>query len=442
MLLMNPALADDPAMIPLPTAVSESDFRPFSPQRARLGQLLFYDKLLSGNRNIACATCHHHGLASADGLSLGLGEGGVGLGVKRTPGEGESAVTRRIQRNAPALFNLGATEFQMLFHDGRLSVDADNEFHKGFNSPALEFLPEGLQSVLAAQAVFPLISEPEMAGHVDENEIAGARNRRFDYAWALVAKRVQGVAVYAQQFMAAFDDIAQGGDIKIHHIANALDDFMNAEWRTLNSPFDAYLRGDESALNTGQLRGMKLFYGKAQCATCHAGQLQTDHQFHSIALPQFGPGRTRQFDFKARDRGRINESDRPEDAYRFRTPSLRNVTATAPYGHNGAYKDLRGIVEHHLDPLGALERWTPEQLILPKFDAVENQDFLIQWDKQEQQQIRASAAIQKIALAASEVDAVLAFLGALTDEYALEGRLGEPDREKFSGLLLEDSIAQ
>ena len=67
-----------------------------------------------------------------------------------------------------------------------------------------------------------------------------------------------------------------------------------------------------------------------------------------------------------------------------------------------------GIVEHHLDPLGALERWTPEQLVLPRFDAVESQDFLIQWDKQEQQQIRASVDIQKMVLAASEVDALLA----------------------------------
>lgn len=418
----------------LPAPLQESDFRPFNEQRAKLGQQLFYDKILSGNRNIACATCHHHQLATGDGLSLGIGEGGEGLGLKRTPGQGLSAANRRIQRNASHLFNLGAKEIGVLFHDGRLSHEPNHPH--GTNSPALEFLPDGLQSLLATQALFPLTSEVEMAGHVDENEVAGARNRRIDYAWRIIEQRIRAISAYSEQFQAAFDDINTPEDIKIQHIVNALDDFMNSEWRTLNSPFDHYLAGDTTALDKQQLQGLRLFYGKANCARCHSGQLLTDHQFYSLGLPQFGPGRTRQFDFKARDMGRINESDRREDAYRFRTPSLRNVTETGPYGHNGAYKDLRRMVEHHLDPEKGLANWTAEQLILPEFAAVSAGDFLIQQDKQELERLKRSIDIEALTLAGNELDALLAFLHSLTDPYSLQGRLGIP--EQVPGVLAVD----
>lgn len=420
-----PVQAETADTVPnLPKPLTTQDFRPFDEARAKIGQQLFYDKILSGNRNIACATCHHHELASGDGLSLGIGEGGHGLGPERKPGTGHLGATRRIQRNAPALFNLGAKEFTVLFHDGRLSLDEND--HKGFNSPAIEFIPDGLQSLLAAQAVFPLVSEVEMAGHPDENEIAGARNRRIDYAWRIIEERIQNVSGYANEFAAAFSDIQHRTDIKIHHIANALDDFMNSEWRTPQTAFDRYLRGDKTAMNAQQLAGMQLFYGKANCFQCHSGQLQTDHKFYSLGLPQFGPGRTRQFDFKARDMGRINESDRREDAYRFRTPSLRNVSATAPYGHNGAYKDLRRMIEHHLNPLQALTNWTPEQLVLPTFSKVSAGDFLIQQDKQEWERLKRSIDIKPVTLAEQEIDALQAFLGTLTDSYSLQGRLGIP----------------
>ena len=62
----------------------------------------------------------------------------------------------------------------------------------------------------------------------------------------------------------------------------------------------------------------------------------------------------------------MGESDRLEDAYRFRTPMLRNVELTAPYGHNGAYPTLEGIVRHHLNPLGELDAWTTDNARLPK----------------------------------------------------------------------------
>ena len=104
--------------------VTDGDFPPPAPAKEALGRLLFFDKLLSGNRDIACSTCHHPLLALGDGLSLPIGAGGSGLGPSRQPFRGEEAsVGQRVPRHAPALFNLGATQFTTLFLDGHLSVD-------------------------------------------------------------------------------------------------------------------------------------------------------------------------------------------------------------------------------------------------------------------------------------------------------------------------------
>ncbi len=67
----------------LPAPVTDDAYMPVDPAEAKLGQLLFYDPILSGNRNISCATCHHPRFGTGDGVSLSLGEGGIGLGPER-----------------------------------------------------------------------------------------------------------------------------------------------------------------------------------------------------------------------------------------------------------------------------------------------------------------------------------------------------------------------
>lgn len=223
--------------IALPPAMSEADFLPFDERRAALGRLLFYDPILSGNHNISCGTCHHHSLASADGLALGVGEGGEGIGEKRTTGDGRDRIDRRVPRNAPALFNIGHKDIPHLFHDGRLSID--DLYGNGFNSPAEEYLPRGLNSLAAAQSLFPVTSETEMAGHSEENAVAGARNDRIDHAWRLIAKRIRAVPGYGTLFVEAFPDVESPADITIVHMGNALGDFVNSEWRSHDSALTA-----------------------------------------------------------------------------------------------------------------------------------------------------------------------------------------------------------
>ncbi|WP_366140589.1 cytochrome c peroxidase [uncultured Tateyamaria sp.] len=420
LLAATPAFATD-----LPRPLTADDFITPDPAQAKLGQLLFYDRILSGNRNIACSTCHHPDLGTADGLSLGIGEGGVGLGPQRTAGTGDNRIRKRIPRNAPGLWNLGAKDLHVMFHDGRLSI-ADT-FENGFNSPAEEWLPEGLENLLAAQAIFPLVAQFEMAGNPKENEVAGAVQNRMDYAWPILTDRVRHIPEYTKAFAAAYDHINGPQDITIADIANALSAFMIFEWTSLDSPFDAYLNGDLTALTQAQRAGMDLFFGAAGCAGCHSGPLMSDQGFHALGLPPFGPGRTRRFDPMVRDVGRMGESDALEDAYAFRTPMLRNVALTAPYGHNGAYPTLDGIVRHHLNPEQALAQWQPEVAALPEVPWLAAIDFMVWQDPREMARQRAAVQVQPTVLSDAEVDAIVQFLHALTGQSARDGLFGIPD---------------
>lgn len=410
----------------LPAPLSRDDFIPFERKQAELGQLLFYDKILSGNRNIACATCHHPTLGTGDGLSLGIGEGGEGLGRNRTAGIGGDRIKKRIPRNAPGLWNLGAKDLHTLFHDGRLSI-ADT-YENGFNSPAEEWLPTGFNSLLAAQAVFPLVAQFEMSGNPKENEIIGAVHDRIDAAWPILAKRVRVIPEYGQKFVEAFDHIQTPEEVTIVEIANALAAFQAVEWQSFDSPFDQYLAGDVNALSPEQKRGLDLFYGRANCASCHSGQLLSDQKFHAIGLPPFGPGRTRRFDPMVRDVGFMGESDRLEDAYRFKTPMLRNVELTAPYGHNGAYPTLDGIVRHHLDPDGMLAQWTPQVAALPSAPWLEAIDFVVWNDTREMARQALFRDAEPLPLSDPEVSDLVAFLEALTGTQSVhQPPFGIPD---------------
>jgi cytochrome c peroxidase len=401
--------------------ITQDDYIPVDADQARIGQLLFYDKILSGNKNISCGTCHHHDHAGGDGLSLGIGEGGEGVGPDRTTGTGSDAIRKRIPRNAPALWNLGHREIDVLFHDGRLTHS--DTYGNGYDSPAEERLPQGLATLVAAQALFPLVAQFEMAGNPRENEIAGATHDRIDVAWPIIAKRIRTIPVYGKMFVQAFDHIYEPSDVTIVEIGNAIGAFIISEWQSYDSPYDAWITG--TPLPEDAERGRELFFNN-RCASCHAGPLFTDQQFHALGLPAFGPGRTRQWDQISRDVGRMAETNLLEDAYKFRTPSLRNVALTAPYGHNGAYPTLAAMVSHHADPAGSAASWTSDMAKLPDVPWLAATDFAIREDSAEMTRQTAINDLRPILLSDRDVSDLVAFLNALTGETALTRPMGRP----------------
>ena len=425
-LILVALLAASAAAGPLPEAARDADFRDPPRERVLLGRDPFYDRILSGNRTIACATCHQPRHATADGVALGLGEGGIGLGPDRIA-DAANLPEQRIPRNSPALWNLGHASFTRLFHDGRLEADPNRP--SGFRTPLEEAMVTGFDGVLAAQTMFPVLSSDEMAGHYEENDVARAVRQGFitgpDGAWSLLAARVAAVPDYAERFAAAYPEIAAGRPIAFTDISNALADFMAVEFRADDSPFDRHLRGEE-ALTGLAAEGMALFYGRARCASCHSGPFQTDQAFHAVAMPQLGPGKSARFERHQRDIGRMRVTGNPADAYRFRTPSLRMVAHTAPYGHSGAYADLGSAVRHMADPLAAFDAYDRRQVRLPALPGAARPDWTILDDPAETAAIRAANELVPVALTDTDVAALVAFLESLTDEGALAGRLGVP----------------
>lgn len=376
------------------------------PELVTLGQSLFFDKELSGNRDISCATCHHPTQGSGDGLAVSIGTGGEGLGPQREIGYGREF----IPRNAPEVFNRGAAEWETMFWDSRV-FEKDGKFH----SPAGAHLPEGLDSILAAQAMFPVTSADEMrgsAGDLDaygqENELALIDASDFPAIWDGLITRLLKHPEYVELFAKAYPDVPVE-ELGFQHAANAIAAFEIEAYTLAASPWNAYLNGDLTALTDSQKRGGTLFFGEANCSSCHTGSLLTDQQHHALAVPQVGPGKG---DESPLDLGRWRETDETADKYAFRTPSLHNVATSFPYMHDGAFLTLRAAVMHHLNPEESLRNYDPAQHVIPElWETFQNDEALI---AEMLEYVDPNLAPDR-ELTDAEIDDLLAFLEALTD---------------------------
>ncbi|MEL6361570.1 MAG: cytochrome c peroxidase [Pseudomonadota bacterium] len=416
-----------------------------------LGRNLFFDPILSGNRNISCGTCHDPAFGSGDGLALGIGEGGAGAGPERVTVD---AVTGRVPRNAQPLWNIGARSYVSLFHDGRVEALAPDDPTGAIRNPAGSDLPTDVSSPLAAQAFFPVASPIEMAGQYGENAIADAAHHEDRVEiWDLLAERVAGVPGYLEMLRSSFPGLTAAEDVTYVHIAEALAAFQATAFRSDESPFDTVLRtGDVSSLASDARAGLTLFYGAAGCATCHSGPLLTDHQFHAIAVPQIGPGKGHGGDMsylaatglpgRAEDEGRYRVTDDPADMFAFRTPSLRNVALTGPWGHSGAFDTLEDMVRHHLDPEESFAAFDATDTSLPNLEHVQRLmsrgsalEFGLLEDSRRsafdlrdgwvmntptlRDRIIAANALRPVSLEEEEIRHLTAFLESLTDPTAL-----------------------
>lgn len=261
-----------------------------------------------------------------------------------------------------------------------------------------------------------------MAGQPGENEIADfADAGDLVGLWNALTERIAGIPEYVEMFIQSFDDISQSSDIQFSHVANAIAAFESIAWRADDSPFDQFLRGDKGALSAAQRKGMKLFYGKAQCVSCHSGKFQTDHDFHAVAIPQIGPGKGDGPEGRA-DFGRMRVTQQEADLLKFRTPSLRNVVLTGPWGHNGAFNSLMDVIEHHLDPESSLRNYSLEMAQLPFRYDLDQIDSSFMSNPENMHALLVRSELPRIELTEQEKSQLKSFLEALTDPSNLDMR--------------------
>ena len=393
-----------------------------------LGQALFFDKELSGNRNISCATCHHSATWTGDQLSVSLGEGGTGLGSNREQGAGAM-----IPRNAPHVFNGGVSGVNTMFWDSRVKHDPlTGELdtpEPGLNGATPALAEAGpLSSALAAQAMFPVTSREEMRGQIGAPDALRDATTNTD-VWDALMDRLGAFPQYRALFEAAFPLAGGFDNMNFGHAARAMAAFEREQWTALDSPFDGYVGGDVSALSDAAKRGGLLFYGRALCSVCHAGPLMTDFEHHAVCIPQVGPGKVE----ISEDRGLALETGDTADDYKFRTPSLRNVALTGPWMHDGAFTSLETAVRHQLDPVGSLTSYDASQL-QARFTATVDTDVT--------RNAARAAALDPVMsvpviLSDAELGDLMAFLHALTDPASLNLLQEVPDSVP-SGLPVRD----
>jgi cytochrome c peroxidase len=210
--------------------------------------------------------------------------------------------------------------------------------------PARADITRALDGAASAQALFPLVERDEMRGQPGTSELADASSNLE--VWRLIMARLQASTRYRELFAAAYPDV-DAHALNIGHVGRAVAAYIRHAFAATDTPYDRYLRGDQSALDDDAKRGMALFFGKARCARCHEGPHLTDLDFHAVAVPQIGPGNTPAGD----DLGAFPavQSD-AKRLYHFKTPPLRNAGATAPYMHDGVFRSVREVVEHYRAP--------------------------------------------------------------------------------------------
>ena len=217
-----------------------------TPEKVKLGRLLFFDPILSVTREVACATCHHPRFGWADGRATPLGVHATGLGPERKPLEKMEAAT--LTRNTPSILNAA-------FNGLRL-----DQSHEPAKAPM--FWDNRVES-LEAQVLAPIRSREEMRGDACSEAEAVPQ----------MIERLKAVPEYRKLF---------GGEITPEKVAEAISAFE----RTLitpETPFDRFIRGDRSAMSASQQRGMEAFQ-RAGCALCHNGPMLSDFKRHAIGL--------------------------------------------------------------------------------------------------------------------------------------------------------------
>jgi cytochrome c peroxidase len=335
-----------------------------NPAMVSLGQALFFDKLLSGNRDVSCATCHDVNAALTDGMSLAVGTGSVGTGSLRHPG-----VARQfVPRNAPTLLNSGLGLFYSLW-DGRVSDQNFGALPSGgsaFTELGGVVLPAGLTNIIAAQAMLPVLNRVEMRGAPGDtdvfgkaNELAAIDDTAAARVWSGVMARVLAIQEYAARFAAAYPGVPPTS-LGFQHAANAIAAFQVKEFTRATSAFDRYLANDAQALTETEKRGALLFFTKARCVSCHSGPLLGGQNFENAGVPQIGPGMGAAAPL---DLGRGGLSSQFQFyRFAFRVPTLRNVELTAPYMHDGAYRTLERVVQHYTNADSAQRAYDVTQL--------------------------------------------------------------------------------
>lgn len=349
-------------------------------QKETLGQVLFSDKNLSKNRTQSCATCHNPNAGFADDRENGIGK-------MASLGDDNKSLG---DRQAPTA---SYSKFSPDFHfDEKKQKYIGGQFW------------DGRAKTLEEQAGGPPLNPIEMG--------MGSKKEVVD--------RIKENAYYVQTFKELFgEDVFKDDEKAYDAMTSAIASFERSnEFSSFDSKYDRYLKGEYDLTALEDL-GKSIFFSNNNnsCATCHvlkgedkAGETFTNYEYHNIGTPANKTLRAKN-GVKEIDKGLLanpNVKDVAQNG-KHKVPTLRNVAVTAPYMHNGVFKDLKTVIEFY-DKYNNKDRNINPETKKP-------------WDDAEVKETIALKELKANALTNRKVEALVAFMKLLTDkkyEYLLE----------------------
>jgi len=383
--------------------VADHPIPDISSPKAQLGMKLFYTKTLGGDNTTACATCHHPMLGGGDNLSLSIGTDSKKPDVLGSQRRMIMDKHPGVPRNAPTTFNIAFWK-KALFHDARIERISDTEIHTpDVSYPKADSLAG--ETLVQAQARFPITSPDEMRG----NYLDKSYNQTLRRALASRLKKN-----WLNEFRLGFNAPKGSAEdlITEQNFSAAIADYERSQV-FINTPWKSYIEGDKQALSVSAKKGALLFYasqdqGGAGCASCHSGDFFTNELAYNTAMPQIGPGKNVGVT-GTNDYGCYEVTQKEDDKFQFRTPTLLNVEVTGPWGHNGAYTSLEAITQHMLAPVESAKAYQTDQIKQQGIDITDVK-------KNTQEAINANVdIIRKETVDKKDVKHLVSFLKSLTD---------------------------
>lgn len=313
-------------------AIPQDPKNPLTSAKVMLGQRLYHEtgmgseaKKREGVYTYSCASCHHVAAGFQAGRRQGIGEGGTGFGLRgegrvQDPAYPDSAIDVQPIRTPTAL-NVAYQE--LMLWNGQFGATGDNvgtEDKWTIGTPK-EVNNLGYQGI-EIQAVAGL-GEHRMESDEQFCEAMG----------------------YRELFDAAFPDVSAPARYDREHAALAIAAYERSLLAN-EAPFQRWLDGDYNAMTEQQKRGAMLFFGKAECSSCHQGPALNNMDFHALGMPDLIGSDVVSNPTDPAHKGRGGFTERAEDMYKFKTPQLYNLKDSPFFGHGGTFRSVKEVIEY------------------------------------------------------------------------------------------------
>lgn len=306
---------------------------PLNADKVELGKLLFHETALGneakravGLQSYSCASCHQVAAGFQAGRRQGIGEGGIGFGIK---GEGREASPEYAEAEldvqpvrSPTFLNSAYQE--LMLWNGQFGAT-------GANVGTEDKWTEGT----------PIATNFQGFEGVETQALAGLRVHRLS-----LSEDITENAEYRQLFEGAFPDLSDEERYTLDNVGLAIAAYERVVLAN-GSPWQKWLRGEPDALTTEQLRGAKLFFGDANCVACHTGPALNTMEFYALGMGDLvGPGIFNSTIELTAHRGRGGFTGNPDEDYQFKVPQLYNLTDAGIFGHGGTFTSIQDVIEY------------------------------------------------------------------------------------------------